>query len=29
MAKWLRPYMTYVLPVIVALILVVGLINFF
>ena len=28
-AKWLRPYMTYVLPVIVAVILVVGLINFF
>ena len=28
-AKWMRPYMTYVLPVIVAVILVVGLINFF
>ena len=28
-ANWMRPYMTYVLPVIVAVILVVGLINFF
>ncbi len=28
-AKWMRPYMTYVLPVIVGIILVVGLINFF
>ncbi|MBQ8621582.1 MAG: sodium-dependent transporter [Oscillospiraceae bacterium] len=28
-AKWMRPYMTYVLPVIVAVIFVVGLINFF
>ncbi len=28
-AKWMRPYMTYVLPVIVSVILVVGLINFF
>ncbi len=28
-ANWLRPYMTYVLPVIVAIIFVVGLINFF
>ena len=28
-AKWMRPYMTYVLPVIVAVILVVGLVNFF
>ena len=28
-AQWMRPYMTYVLPVIVAVILVVGLINFF
>ena len=28
-AKWMRPYMTYVLPVIVAVILVAGLINFF
>ena len=28
-AKWMRPYMTYVLPVIVAIILVVGLYNFF
>ena len=29
LAKWLRPYMTYVLPVIVAVILVAGLISFF
>lgn len=28
-AKWMRPYMTYVLPVIVSIILVVGLYNFF
>ena len=28
-AKWLRPYMTYVLPVIVSIILVFGLYNFF
>ena len=28
-AKWLRPYMTYVLPVIVGIILVFGLYNFF
>lgn len=28
-AKWLRPYMTFVLPVIVAVILIVGLVNFF
>ena len=28
-AKWMRPYMTYVLPVIVAVIFVVGLVNFF
>jgi len=28
-AKWMRPYMTYVLPVIVAVILVMGLVNFF
>ena len=28
-ANWMRPYMTYVLPVIVAVILVVGLVNFF
>ncbi len=28
-AKWMRPYMTYVLPVIVGVILVVGLVNFF
>ena len=28
-AKWMRPYMTFVLPVIVAVILVVGLVNFF
>ena len=28
-AKWMRPYMTYVLPVIVVVILVVGLVNFF
>ncbi len=28
-AKWMRPYMTYVLPVIVSVILVVGLVNFF
>ena len=28
-ARWLRPYMTYVLPVIVAVILVLGLVNFF
>ena len=29
LAKWLRPYMTYVLPVIVAVILVAGLVSFF
>ena len=28
-AKWLRPYMTYVLPVIVSIILIFGLYNFF
>lgn len=28
-ARWMRPYMTYVLPVIVAIIFVVGLVNFF
>ena len=28
-AKWLRPYMTYVLPVIVGIILIFGLYNFF
>ena len=29
LARWLRPYMTYVLPVIVAVILIAGLISFF
>ena len=28
-AKWMRPYMTYVLPVIIAVVLVLGLVNFF
>ena len=28
-AKWMRPYMTYVLPVMVGVIFVVGLVNFF
>jgi NSS family neurotransmitter:Na+ symporter len=28
-AKWMRPYMTYVLPVMVAVIFVVGMVNFF